>query len=167
MTRLNFSCARPGAHVPQQRARSRFILLALCCAGFGGRLARAETMPPGAPGPTATAIQFTARVPGSGGQVVCALFRENGWLKKPVSTAKSPLRNHESSCLFVGVETGTYAIVAFHDENGNGRLDTNFLGIPSESWCTSRNAKALFGPPSFSGAKFLTRAGVIRLSGSM
>ena len=49
---------------------------------------------------------------------------------------------------------GDYAIKAFHDENSNGKIDTNFLGIPTESYGFSNNAKGLLGPPSFDKAKF-------------
>lgn len=115
----------------------------------------------------ASEIRFTASVSRSGGQLVCALFRENGWLKRPTATVTAALRGHEASCVFAGVEAGVYAVVAFHDENRNGIIDKNFLGIPTESWCTSRNAKGLFGPPSFDSAKFRARSGVIRLTGSM
>lgn len=41
------------------------------------------------------------------------------------------------------------AISAFHDENENGKLDTNFLGIPKEGFGFSRNPRVMFGPPGF------------------
>lgn len=49
---------------------------------------------------------------------------------------------------------GTYAIKIFHDVNGNGKLDTNFLGIPTEPYGFSNNAMGAFGPPSFEEASF-------------
>ena len=33
--------------------------------------------------------------------------------------------------------------------NGNEKLDTNLVGIPSEPYGFSRNARGRFGPPSF------------------
>jgi uncharacterized protein (DUF2141 family) len=33
---------------------------------------------------------------------------------------------------FPGLPTGRYAVTAFHDEDGDGRLKTNFIGIPRE-----------------------------------
>jgi uncharacterized protein (DUF2141 family) len=36
----------------------------------------------------------------------------------------------------------------------NGKLDTNFLGIPKEGYGFSNGAKGLLGPPSFSDASF-------------
>lgn len=49
---------------------------------------------------------------------------------------------------------GQYAISVLHDENANGQLDTNFLGIPKEPTGTSRNVKGHFGPPKFRDAVF-------------
>ncbi len=49
---------------------------------------------------------------------------------------------------------GEYAIKAFHDEDEDDEVDTNFIGIPTESYGFSNNAKGLFGPPSFDKAKF-------------
>lgn len=53
------------------------------------------------------------------------------------------------------IEKGTiesFAVAAFHDENGNGVLDRNRLGIPTERYGFSNNARGSFGPPSFESA---------------
>jgi uncharacterized protein (DUF2141 family) len=44
------------------------------------------------------------------------------------------------------------AIAAYHDENGDSDLNRNRLGIPSERYGFSRNARGLTGPPSFKQA---------------
>ena len=44
---------------------------------------------------------------------------------------------------------GRYAVQVFHDENGNGELDANFVGMPKEPWGFSNNARGNFGPPKF------------------
>lgn len=44
---------------------------------------------------------------------------------------------------------GEYALAIFHDENGNNKLDTNWLGIPKEAVGFSRASMKAFGPPSF------------------
>ena len=51
------------------------------------------------------------------------------------------------------IPPGTYAIKLHIDENENGELDTNFLGIPKEQYGFSNNAKA-FGIPKFESASF-------------
>ncbi len=49
---------------------------------------------------------------------------------------------------------GEYAIRVMHDKNGNGELDSNFVGIPKEPWAFSNNATGKFGPPKWQAAKF-------------
>ena len=49
---------------------------------------------------------------------------------------------------------GTYSVALYHDENGNNKMDTNFIGIPKEGWAFSNNAKGSFGPPSFEKTSF-------------
>ncbi len=53
------------------------------------------------------------------------------------------------------VPFGEYAVKVFHDANGNDNLDTNFFGIPTESYGFSNDARGMFGPPSFEDAKFI------------
>ena len=52
---------------------------------------------------------------------------------------------------FEGLEPGRYAVLAFHDANGNGELDRNFIGIPREPLGFSRRYWAK-GEPAFSEA---------------
>ncbi|MFT5619008.1 MAG: hypothetical protein ACI85I_002245, partial [Arenicella sp.] len=54
---------------------------------------------------------------------------------------------------FKNLPSGTYAIAALHDANSNGKLDTNFLGIPKEDFGASNDAKVSFGPPKYQDAK--------------
>jgi uncharacterized protein (DUF2141 family) len=58
-----------------------------------------------------------------------------------------------------GLAPGEYAVIAYHDENGNRELDFRILGIPKEPVGVSNNARAAFGPPGFRAAKFEVRAG--------
>ena len=55
---------------------------------------------------------------------------------------------------FEGVPFGTYALKVFHDENDNGKLDTNFVGMPKEAFGFSNDAMGRFGPPDFDAASF-------------
>jgi uncharacterized protein (DUF2141 family) len=54
----------------------------------------------------------------------------------------------------VEIAPGTYAVTAVHDENQNGRMDTNFLGIPTEGYGASNNVITHFGPPKFQESSF-------------
>jgi uncharacterized protein (DUF2141 family) len=101
------------------------------------------------------------------GQVVCDLhssadgFPKNG--DKAVAHAKSPISSGHAVCDFPDVKEGTYAVAVFHDENSNGKLDTNFMGIPREGVGASNNAKGHFGPPKFNAAAFRYSSGRLEL----
>jgi uncharacterized protein (DUF2141 family) len=63
----------------------------------------------------------------------------------------------------LGIEPGTYAIAVYHDENSNGKLDSNFIGIPREGVGFSNNAKGHMGPPKFDAAAFRFSGGALEL----
>ncbi|MFL3653776.1 MAG: DUF2141 domain-containing protein [Halioglobus sp.] len=49
---------------------------------------------------------------------------------------------------------GNYALSVFYDQDGDGELKTNFIGMPKEPIALSNNAVAKFGPPKYSDAVF-------------
>jgi len=57
--------------------------------------------------------------------------------------------NGKSLIVFENLEPKKYAIRYIHDENSNGKLDLNFLGLPKEGYGISNNAYGLFGPKDF------------------
>lgn len=59
-----------------------------------------------------------------------------------------------ASFTFKDLAPGEYAISSFHDVDGNGKLKTNFMGIPREPIGMSRDAKGVMGPPSYDDAVF-------------
>lgn len=63
------------------------------------------------------------------------------------------IRNRMARASFHGVLPGTYAIAAFHDQNGNGKLDT-FLGVPREGFGFSGNPPVRPHAPHFSDCAF-------------
>ena len=102
------------------------------------------------------------------GQVLCALFAsardfpKNG--DKAIAQAKSGISHGHAECEFPGVAAGRYAVSAFHDENSNGKMDANFMGIPREGVAASNNARGHFGPPKFDDAAFFYSGGRLDLS---
>lgn len=92
------------------------------------------------------------------GQVLCALHSSADGFpakdEKALAHAKSMISGGHAVCEFPGVAAGTYAVSAFHDENSNGKLDRNFMGIPREGVGASNNAKGHLGPPKFDAAAF-------------
>jgi uncharacterized protein (DUF2141 family) len=90
------------------------------------------------------------------GQVGCSLFDEpdafprNG--DKVLKHIWAPIHHGKALCSFTGLKPGAYAAVVYHDENKNGKFDQNALGMPEEGYGFTRDAAALFSPPSFNAA---------------
>ena len=55
---------------------------------------------------------------------------------------------------FDDLPEGKYAVAIYQDENRNKILDKNLLGIPTEIYGFSNNARRTFSAPSFQEAKF-------------
>lgn len=72
---------------------------------------------------------------------------------EPVAYSQVPATSKSLSIDFPELADGEYAIKLYHDENSNGKLDTNFVGIPTEGYGFSNNG-GRFGPPSFADARF-------------
>lgn len=112
-------------------------------------------------------IRFKVATSNNSGLVRCGIFTEQGWLKEPVRPALAAIHGKVAICVFNGVPRGVYGISAFHDENKNGKLDTNLVGYPVEEYCASRNARNTFSAPSFSDARFRYAGGTLELAARM
>ena len=92
-----------------------------------------------------------------------ALFLDaGGWPDEEgrvFATAVVPISDGGASAVFEEVSAGPFAVSVFHDVDGNGELDSDMLGIPSEGYGFSRDARDLFGPPSFEEARISLAAG--------
>ena len=64
---------------------------------------------------------------------------------------------------FLPASPGVYAVGMLHDENNNGKMDTDMLGIPKEGYGASNDARGSFGPPSVNDARFSYAGGVVIL----
>jgi uncharacterized protein (DUF2141 family) len=66
--------------------------------------------------------------------------------------------------VIANIPAGEYAVAVFADMNGNGVLDSNFFGIPTEPVGVSRDAQGRFGSPKFADAAFKMGDGVTALA---
>jgi len=104
-------------------------------------------------------LTLTARVSGgtpNKGQVIISLFTSpTNYLKTPVIKRTKPIDGSgQASVRFDHLTPATYSLSVIYDEDGDGELDTGFMGIPTELVGFSNNAKGLFGPPSFEETAF-------------
>jgi uncharacterized protein (DUF2141 family) len=58
----------------------------------------------------------------------------------------------QASVSFGDLAPGSYAVSVIHDANGNGDIDLNMLGMPTEGYGFSNDAHGTLGPPSFDAA---------------
>ena len=78
---------------------------------------------------------------------------EENFMKKSFATRSEKVTSDKMILVFENLPAGDFGISTFHDVNHNEKLDTNFLGIPTERYGFSNNARGSFGPPSFNKAK--------------
>lgn len=106
--------------------------------------------------PTETITVEVTNIKEASGFIRIGLYdRKDVFMKKSVQYHKVPVHQTGSCKInFENIPTGRYAISLYHDKNGNGKLDSNFMKIPKEPYGFSNNASGLFGPPSFEQASF-------------
>lgn len=57
-----------------------------------------------------------------------------------------------ATATFSDLPKATYAVAVFHDKNKNGVMDKNLVGVPTEKYGFSNNARETFSAPSFESA---------------
>ena len=105
------------------------------------------------------------------GVIQVLLFHQADGFPDTPSKAYKILRlpiQQDRAAAVLAIPEGKYAISAFHDHDGDGKLRTGAFGIPKDAYGFSKNAKGFFGPPAFEKAAFsLGKCGMdleIRLS---
>ncbi|RPE80146.1 DUF2141 domain-containing protein [Vulcaniibacterium tengchongense] len=78
-----------------------------------------------------------------------------GWANAaaPVAARAVPADGEPVTVVFTGLKPGAYALMAMHDEDDDGRLDTNLAGLPTEGYGFSNDPPSQ-GKPAFEQARF-------------
>ncbi|MGQ0584761.1 MAG: DUF2141 domain-containing protein [Reyranella sp.] len=130
--------------LPRTSSRLSLMALALSLAAQSGALA-------------ADVVINVTGIADARGAIGCALFPDGRGFPMDNSGAKAlwlPADPKGVSCRYADLPDGTYAVSVSHDLNGNRRTDTNFLGIPTEAWGVSNNARPTMRAPRFDEAAF-------------
>ena len=108
---------------------------------------------------TATIILRVTGLRSEKGQVRIAVFNSSEtWLgEQPVYSSTIRVDGQAVVWKINDVPYGDYGIAVFHDENSNGKMDKNLLGMPLERYGFSNNLRATFGPPKWKKGKFAVR----------
>ena len=109
--------------------------------------------------PQPAVVRVTVRVldvrPARGGVIHVGLHREPGAAfpgPAPAGNQDARVAAAEATLIFE-VVPGTYAVAVHHDANANGKMDTNFLGIPNEGYGVSNDPRPRFRAPRFEEAR--------------
>ena len=98
---------------------------------------------------SAMAADLEVRLSGvasANGHVLVALYdSEDGWDGRARSHAAQKVAASEGAIKlrFADLVPGRYGVLVLHDENDNGKLDTNLLGIPREGYGFSNNPRLM------------------------
>lgn len=116
------------------------LLLLICSIGFAQNNALTVTV---------TEIQ------NSSGKLTAEIYNSKGkFLKSAYKITSTSIKANTATVIFSDLPKSDYTVMVYHDQNGNGKLDKNFIGMPKEPVACSNNAKGFMGPPKYEDAKF-------------
>lgn len=79
--------------------------------------------------------------------------------KDEALTGKMPAQEGSDTLELHHLKPGFYALTVFHDENGNGKLDTDIFGRPKEQFGISNINRTLWSKPKWEEVKFEVKDG--------
>lgn len=134
-------------------AHQRFgiAFLALCCTpAFSPRsLAQADTQPQ----KTGQLIVKINGIRSAEGNIRVALRSDENTVVASQVVDIDP-KTLTAEAVFANLAAGDYGVAVIHDDNKNGKLDFNDVGMPLEGHGHSNNSARRPGPPDFGETKF-------------
>jgi uncharacterized protein (DUF2141 family) len=130
---------------------SLFISILVIALAVFGAVAQAKAQSP------QLSVRLTD-IESSKGTMMLALFNKaDGFPNdhtKAVKLEKLPAKQGTMEISFGFLPAGTYGLAVYHDEDSNGKLNTNFVGAPTEGYAFSNNFKPKFSAPKFADVSF-------------
>lgn len=135
------------------RLPSRAATARLAIAALGLALAAPAAIPLG------SGAELTVTVEGlrnAKGNVELSIYNDPAqWPDNPTPDHHQVKPAAEGSVTFkFDLPPGTYAAAGYHDENGNGKFDKSFLGLPEEGYTMSNNARPFLSAPAWGKVDF-------------
>ena len=139
--------------------KSLSILAAAIVLGFASAAAQAGAAH--AAEPSSLTVTFKGLQQKTGAILFTVVNSEAAYNGKAPAAAQAILQvsGDTATKTFDGLAPGRYAIKAFHDVDGDGKMGTNPFGIPTEPFAFSNNAVIAMGPPKWEAAAFEVKAG--------
>ena len=127
----------------------RFASAALVAALLVSAPALAETAAP-------TTITLDFDTAATTGKVMVVLYNSEAAYSggAPVAQAMVDVGAGQHSATFADLPAGDYAAKSFHDVDGDGKMNTNPFGMPTEPFAFSNNARGNMGPARWDAAHF-------------
>jgi uncharacterized protein (DUF2141 family) len=101
-------------------------------------------------GPQTVSVTVSSSSPKAGEIRLAVYANETDFQQqRPVTSVIKPHPGNSVDLEVALPEAGTYVLAAFHDVNGNGKLDKNFFGIPTEPYGFSRPPASKWEAPKF------------------
>ena len=122
-------------------------LLAICMMFLACNLAAAETHK--------LSVNL-AQIKNDNGNIMVELYSDPTTFRKSTKALKIikiPAATGALTVTFDNLDTGTYAVLTYHDEDGNNTMNKRFGMIPTEGYGLSNNPKVM-GPPAFKDSQF-------------
>jgi uncharacterized protein (DUF2141 family) len=104
---------------------------------------------------TQSASTLTVRVIGirnANGKIRMALYRDSNFVEG--REVEIDAKTLSAKTVFANLPRGVYAVNLYHDENMNGKMDTNLFGMPVEGYGFSNNPAKRMGKPGFDETNF-------------
>jgi uncharacterized protein (DUF2141 family) len=159
---MNRGRSLPGYNAPMTSTIQKiaFVLFAVA-------LSACASAPPPAPEPRPEGqgrveITMTGFKNADGQALVAFFLNDSGWPDPDESifaTVSVPISDGRAVAVFDAVPAGPFAVSVFHDTDEDRELDSGALGIPSEDYGFSADARNPFGPPKFEEARLELAAG--------
>ncbi len=139
---------------PHERACMTRLSLIVLAAASGLLALSAPALAQNA-GDSTVSLTFETDAPT--GAVMVALFDSEAAYSgggRPVGQMRLDVAAGERTATFKGLPAGDYAAKSFHDVDGDGEMNTNPFGMPTEPYAFSNNAVGNMGPASWDRARF-------------
>ncbi len=123
------------------------IALIICMGAFGSVLQ----------GQSGNLVIILSNLKSNSGKIMIAAYDDPDTFlgDEAVAVHMVPVKDiQDNKVVMKDLSYGQYALSLFHDENDNGKLDSNFFKIPKEPFGFSNDAKGRFGPPKYQAARF-------------